>query len=171
MYQEMIGHKETGKKRIVKQAMSTYGNEFTHLCSPYSKSRVLLISATLSELHSGCVEAADVAGIKRSTTREGVRRGYNIGDGILDFLKLKRFKFSLTYGYIMITYSRIKSDRVYKSPIKNISNILRRFFHTMTISGAFGQDLADAQQVSRMGAVSVGHSSDAQDTADSHGMK
>ena len=135
MYQEMIGHKETGKKRIVKQAMSTYGNEFSHLCSPYSKSRVLLISATLSGVHSGCVEAADAAGTKRSTTREGVRRGYNIGDGILDFLKLKRFKFSLTYGYIMITYSRIKSDRVYKSPIKNISNILRRFFHTMTISG------------------------------------
>ena len=121
----MIGHKETGKKRIIKQAMSTYGNEFTHLCSPYSKSRVLLISATLSELHSGCVEAADVAGIKRSTTREGVRRGYNVGDGILDFLKLKRFKFSSTYGHIMITYSRKKSIIMSTKARLEISAIFR----------------------------------------------
>ena len=67
----MIGYRLMGKTQKEKQRMCVS----THLCSPYNKSRVLLISATLSAVHSGCMEVADAAGTKRSTAREVVRRG------------------------------------------------------------------------------------------------
>ena len=68
---KMIGYRLMGKTQKEERPMCVS----THLCSPYNKSRVLLISATLSAVHSGCVEVADAAGTKRSTAREVVRRG------------------------------------------------------------------------------------------------